>query len=516
MSIVADGISPLKGSRIVVADRHAHNRTALREMVSSLGATSVSHAQSAAEVLRAVKARDVNIILCDYHLEDQRDGQQLLEELRHDRVIPLGSVFMMITGENSYKKVVAVAEFAPDDYLIKPFTANQLLDRLVRVSRKKEVFGRAYALIEGGRGLAALPECRAVLAAHPEYSAEAYRLMVDVLLGEKCFDEAEKLLEVILSRKLLPWAYMGLANIHYARSDLEKAETILTSLAAANPEYLGAQDFLAKIKAELEKPKEALEILEAAGAISSANVNRLRRTGDLAAATGDFEKSGRLYARVMDRVRNSAMARAEDFMALSESYLRQGRLEEAEKVSADQRRTMRGSPEAELVSRLMEFQRFSRDSAGPTGGRAKEALVAAANAFRQLQTPISGPLEYDLVDACFKAGCDEDSATIAEHLLARNDVPESVIARLKTQLATRKAKQARMPAIVSLDQAIAMLGKLNTQGWNDALGDACQASIAYWAEKDPGAELLTAARTRLAEVSRKYGMGSRQLATIAS
>lgn len=47
MSIVADGISPLKDSRIVVADRHAHNRTALREMVSSLGASSVSHAQSA-------------------------------------------------------------------------------------------------------------------------------------------------------------------------------------------------------------------------------------------------------------------------------------------------------------------------------------------------------------------------------------------------------------------------------------------------------------------------------------
>ena len=90
MNIVADGSSPLKGSRIVVADRHAHNRTALREMVSSLGASSVSHAQSAGEVMRAVRARDVDIILCHYHLEDQRDGQQLLEELRHDRVIPLG------------------------------------------------------------------------------------------------------------------------------------------------------------------------------------------------------------------------------------------------------------------------------------------------------------------------------------------------------------------------------------------------------------------------------------------
>ena len=515
MGIVADGISPLKGSPIVVANRHAHNRTALREMVSSLGASAVSHAQSAGEVLRAVKARDVNIILCDYHLEDQRDGQQLLEQLRHDRVIPMSSIFMMITGERSYKKVVSVAEFAPDDYLLKPFTANQLLDRLVRTSRKKEIFGRAYAFIESARVEAALAECRTVLQSHPEYAAEAYRLMVDMMLGAKRYEEAETLLRHIISRKAVPWAHMGLANIYYARRELERAEGLLTTLAASNPEYLGAQDLLAKVKTELEKPKEALEILEAAGAISSSNVNRLRRTGDLAAATGDYEKSGRLYARVMDRVRNSSMARAEDFMALSESYIQQGRLEDAEKVSADQRRTMRGTPDAELVSRLMEFQRFSRDAAGPNGGRAKEAMVAAAMAFRELSAPISEALQYDLVDACFKAGCDSDGGTIADHLLARTGLPENVMSRLKALLATRKAKQARMPAIVSLDQAMAMLGKLNAQGWNDALGHACQASIAYWGDKDPDAELLAPARNRLTEVLRKYGMDARPMDKLA-
>lgn len=161
----ADGITPLKGSRIVVADRHAHNRTDLREMVSSLGATSVSHARSAADVLRAVKARDVDIILCDYHLEDQRDGQQLLEELRHDRVMPLGTVFMMITGEKSYQKVVAVAEFAPDDYLIKtlhwkpvarPIGPREAQERGFRsrlcLHRGRPRFGRTSGMSRGSGG----------------------------------------------------------------------------------------------------------------------------------------------------------------------------------------------------------------------------------------------------------------------------------------------------------------------------------------------------------------------------
>jgi hypothetical protein len=131
---------------------------------------------------------------------------------------------MMITGERNYRKVVSVAEFAPDDYLVKPFTANQLLDRLIKISRKKDVFARAFAVMESGRPEAALPECRAVAAAYPEYSGDAYRFMIDMLLGLKRYSEAESLIKMILDRKLAPWAYMGLANIRYAEGRLGEAE----------------------------------------------------------------------------------------------------------------------------------------------------------------------------------------------------------------------------------------------------------------------------------------------------
>ena len=44
---------------------------------------------------------------------------------------------MVITGERSYHNVVSVAELAPDDYLIKPFTADQLQARLLKAVVKK-------------------------------------------------------------------------------------------------------------------------------------------------------------------------------------------------------------------------------------------------------------------------------------------------------------------------------------------------------------------------------------------
>jgi DNA-binding response OmpR family regulator len=501
-----DTHAPLRGARVIIADHHAHTRTALREMVSTLGATSISNAGDAADVLRQVKARQLDVILCDYTLDGMRDGQQLLEELRHDRLIPLATIFMMITGERTYKKVVAVAEFAPDDYLIKPFTANQLLERLTRVSLKKATFAPAYKLIEGGQPAAALAECGRIKTAHPQYAADALRLMIDLLITMKRNPEAEQLLEEILARKVVPWAAMGLATVHYAEKRLAQAEGVLTDLSAQYPEYLGAHDLMAKVKEEMGKPQEALEVLEAAGAISSSNVARLRRSGELATVVGDHEKAGRLYARVVDRVRNSSLARAEDFISLANAYTEQGRTEDAQRVCAEQRRSMRGAADAEMVSCLMEYQRYSRVLTLEGRERANIALDAALTAHADLAAPLAAALEFDLFNACCQDSRYEQALAIGEALLAREDSEPRIRERVQAEVAALRQRQQRAAAIVPLDQVIAMTTRLLNKGWDEAMGHACRASVAYWAQEAPDAESLPIAQARLAEVLRKYGM----------
>jgi DNA-binding response OmpR family regulator len=79
--------------------------------------------------------------LCDYNLGgDEKDGQQTLEEMRSRNHIPLETVFILVTGETSYEKVVSAAEYAPDDYVIKPFTYNVLKNRLSMSFIKKATF----------------------------------------------------------------------------------------------------------------------------------------------------------------------------------------------------------------------------------------------------------------------------------------------------------------------------------------------------------------------------------------
>src|SRR5664279_1107274 len=155
--------SDLKRMRVLLVDRQTSARNSLRMILSTLGVSAVHGAGTSAEVLRQVRAYTFDIILADYQLDDGRDGQQLLEELRQKHLIPLSTVYMVITAERAYHNVVSVAELAPDDYLIKPFTAEQLQSRLGRALYKKHFFSRVFEHLDNGAFVDALAVCEGLI-----------------------------------------------------------------------------------------------------------------------------------------------------------------------------------------------------------------------------------------------------------------------------------------------------------------------------------------------------------------
>ena len=91
----------LAGLRILVADQHATLRSWMREQLSVIGATSISMASNASELIRIARTSDIDVIICDHHLDAKRDGHQLLEELRFQHILPLRSVFIIVTAERN-------------------------------------------------------------------------------------------------------------------------------------------------------------------------------------------------------------------------------------------------------------------------------------------------------------------------------------------------------------------------------------------------------------------------------
>ena len=99
---------------------------------SSGDAAAPPHALArAGDARRQLEFRAFDFVLCELHFDgSEMTGQDLLDELRREQLLPFSTVFVMVTGEATYAKVAEAAESALDGYLLKPHKATHLAERL--------------------------------------------------------------------------------------------------------------------------------------------------------------------------------------------------------------------------------------------------------------------------------------------------------------------------------------------------------------------------------------------------
>ena len=539
----------LARKRALLIDRHPNARSSLRIMLSALGVVAVHNAGTSAEVLRQVKAHQFDIILSDYQLEDGRDGQQLLEELRQQRLVPLSTVFMLITSERAYHNVVSIAELAPDDYLIKPFTADELHGRLVRALYKKQFFAPLYEHLENGAFADALETCERLLGHESGFLFDLLRLKGEILnvLGRPA--EAQAVYEEVLAQRMVPWARIGLAIALRSQQQLSEAETVSEGLIDDFPEFMAAYDFLAEVREEMGKLPEAQEALQSAAMISPNNSARQRMVGDVAARNGDFQTAERAYGKVLERRRGSSLNNVDDYSNLARVMLDLGHVEGAKRIADEIRRDWRGNKQGELAALVMDG--LCADKQGdPT--KAKLAVEKALVLHDALKADgkagmVSGKLALDLAHACLATGNEASAQEVVRKVAAENHEDRAMIAQIEgiyAKTGKEKSGQAllaqvgreivelnnrgvlaarggdlegsvkllmeaaeRVPNLQFLINACkAIFTLIELKGWNPALAKRGLGYLQMAQEKDLRNAKVIAAREMYQRVSRKYGV----------
>lgn len=437
--ISADEISlqlqkELPRKRVLVIDRHPAARDSLRLMLSALGITSVVGAGTAAEALRQVAAGTFDIILSDYTLDDGRDGQQLLEELRLQHLIPLGTVFIVVTGERGYQNVISVAELAPDDYVIKPFTADQLQARILKAVFRKNFFAPVHHKLDAGAYIAALNACDRLLANTSPFELDVLRLKGEILNALGRSAEAEAIYRSVLARKSVPWARMGLAVALRGQKSLDEAETLAQSVVDEFPQYLSAYDFLAGVREEKGDLAAAQKVLQEAATISPKNATRQRIVGDVAMRNGDLDTAEKAYTRVLERQRGSSLRQIDDYANLSRVMLDKGHTGAARQVIQELKREWRGNRQGEYAAAVMDSLCLQAEgepgkarAAMEDALRLHEALAAEADPVRPMSTKIA----VDLAQACLAAGDSEAAQSIMKKVAAENNENRNLISRIE-------------------------------------------------------------------------------------
>src|SRR6476646_193685 len=179
-------MNDLSGLSALIIEPHAGMRANIHGMLTMCGIVKIDHAASANNAVKHLTMKPFDLILCEYDLEGGQDGQQLLEDLRHHKLISLSTMFFMVTAEGNLGKVVSAAELAPTDYILKPFTADRLLERIGRALDRRAALMPVYQLMDAGAQREAIAACIEGITRHPRYAVDFLRLRAELhmFLGE--------------------------------------------------------------------------------------------------------------------------------------------------------------------------------------------------------------------------------------------------------------------------------------------------------------------------------------------
>lgn len=426
-------MTPLKGKTALVVDSALATRRALQDQLSQLGAKTVIFANSVSEVEQHLTSREFALIVCEYQLEGDRNGQQLLEDLRVNKKLVWSTAFMMVTGERSYGNVVAVAEFEPDDYLIKPFTASTLSDRVVRIFNRKARLADAYKAMYESQYQALPKICEEREASFPQYINELERMRVESFFWSGDYEKTEQELLDKINRVPKPWMQLLLAKVKLEKRKFEEANNLLAGVVKTNPEYLAASDLFADVLWEQNRPDEALDILEKMGTKALASTTRLRKLADLAVRVGDSTRSKNYLTKVIDRSRNTSLSQIHDYLQLSKIYVQEGRHEEAEKLTAKMRSTVNSS-ELELARAMMAIQ---KEIAEGRNVKAADKLEVFFENHTDTLPSLEPETLTSLLELCFSVRMDNKGYELASQI-TKQKPSKAMLDRIRSAIAEFK------------------------------------------------------------------------------
>ncbi len=491
---------PLADMSVLIVDRSGASRLELRSLVTDLGAAQVIDADGIEPALLTLRMQPVHLIVTEYTLGDGDTAQTLMERLREANLLPLSTMFVVISADRSSRSVAAVAEFGPDAYLIKPLVRHDARMRLARASHRKRALHALHGLVETDRLDEAAAEALRVGEQRPPLRSEALRLVTERLMSAGRFDAAETLVRAALQRHRYPWALYRLAELRFHASRHEDAARLLNGLIEHHPDHLAAYELLARIREMRGQFDAALECLDQVAGRSVHTLQRLRRTGALARRAGDLRRAESSYTQVMQRTRGESVGSVEDTVNLVQVLMARGKAEEAERVAREQTRRSGNHPDALVAEAMLVFARTRR------GGRRDDLMAAMDAVVGAVETGIdelSMSLGLQVLENCAEESLRAAGYRCALAMVRSRRADRPVLNRLRalveqlSQVPTHLLEPADIP--LSLQQ-------LASEGWDHHLGPVVADSIEHWQRLTPADARLRGWRGEFNSLARRFGV----------
>ena len=288
----------LHDARALVIDGNPQSRSIIVNQLREAGVGVIVQCARLVDARHKLEMGTYDVVISEQYFErEDTTGQDLLDDLRRNQLLPFFTVFVMVTSEASYSKVAEAAESALDAYLLKPHTAAGLVERIRQARERKQVLREIFTAIEAERFDEAGELCIQHFVARKPYWLYAARIGAELMLRTGHMADAEKLYEAVVEAKTLPWARLGVARAQLEAGYPQRATTTLAGLIETEPGYTDAYDIMGRAQFELGHFKNALATFKMATQLTPSSVNRLLKHGMMAWYAGERDEGVELLDR---------------------------------------------------------------------------------------------------------------------------------------------------------------------------------------------------------------------------
>ncbi|MBL52654.1 MAG: chemotaxis response regulator CheY [Pseudomonadota bacterium] len=120
-----------KNMKILVVDDFSTMRRIIKNLLKDLGFSNIQEAEDGSTALPMLQQGDFDFVVTDWNMPGMQ-GIDLLRAIRADDKLKHLPV-LMVTAEAKKEQIVAAAQAGVNGYVVKPFTAATLKEKLEKI-----------------------------------------------------------------------------------------------------------------------------------------------------------------------------------------------------------------------------------------------------------------------------------------------------------------------------------------------------------------------------------------------
>jgi len=124
-----------KNIKILVVDDFGTMRKVIKNILKQVQYENIVEAEDGVVALKILKSQKIDFVISDWNMPNMT-GYDLLKAVRADPEIGK-TPFLMVTAESLQENVVAAVKAGVSNYIVKPFTAETLNEKITKIMEKE-------------------------------------------------------------------------------------------------------------------------------------------------------------------------------------------------------------------------------------------------------------------------------------------------------------------------------------------------------------------------------------------